>query len=172
MNYSTASSRLDDSRRIQTERGVELGGEGGVFKKFHAKCLGVNLKTKWNFQGRQEKFMWNFQGSWSWFFGLEISEGCNIHNFTKFPGVELCFTWNFQGCRKEQKKFQGFFSKKNAFKLPCLFVFSGIAHSKTIDLNWSYKLRHFVQKEVSFHWPYVKIGHLHHFHVFYYCHRF
>ena len=86
----------------------------------------------------------------------EISKGLNfldlkflrdvaqLHNFTKFPGVELLFAWNFHGYREKQKKFQGFFFKKVCPQLPCLF-FSGIAHSKIIDLNRSYKA--LVQKE-------------------------
>ena len=39
----------------------------------------------------------------------------------------------------KNKKNPGFFSKKYLPKPPCLFAFSGIAVSKTIDLNWSYE---------------------------------
>ena len=71
-------------------------------------------------------------------FGLEISKRCNnIHNFTKIPGVELCFTWNFQGYREKQKEFQGFDKKSMSSNPPCLFFFPGVAHSETIELNWS-----------------------------------
>ena len=77
---------------------------------------------------------------WLWNF-----RGINIHNFTKFPGVEFCFTWNFQEVQKKTKTILGV-----VFTLPppppTLLVFaSGIAHSKIIDLNWSYKV--LAQKE-------------------------
>ena len=54
--------------------------------------------------------MWSFQGS-SLVFGLEISKGCNINNFTKFPEVEFSFR-NFQGNREKPKQFHAFFPKK------------------------------------------------------------
>ena len=83
--------------------------------------------------------MWNFQGSWL-VVSLEIFKGCNIHNFTKLPGVEFSFR-NFQRFREKPKQFQGFFSKKimPLTPLPCLIFSSGTAHSKAIDLNWSYE---------------------------------
>ena len=37
------------------------------------------------------------------------------------------------------KKCQGFFQKSMSSDPPSLFFFSGIAHSRTIKLNWSYK---------------------------------
>ena len=43
----------------------------------------------------------------------------------------------FPGVQRTTKKFQGFFQKVMSSNPPVLF--SGIAHSKTIDLNWSYK---------------------------------
>ena len=70
-------------------------------------------------------------------FGLKTCKGCNIHNFTKFPGLGLCFTWNFQRYREKPKNIQGFFLKSMSWTPVCFF--SGVAHSKTIDLNWSYK---------------------------------
>ena len=84
------------------------------------------------------------------FFCLEVSEGCNINNFTKFPEVELCFTWNFQGNREKWKQVQRFFKKRVCLNPPppaCLVFSSGIAHSETIDLNWSYEA--FAQKEYA-----------------------
>ena len=41
----------------------------------------------WNIQGRPRKIHEKFPEVLV--FGLEISEGCDIHNFTQFPGVEL-----------------------------------------------------------------------------------
>ena len=95
-----------------------------------------------------------------------------MHNFTKFPGLEFCLTWNFQGYREKPKQFHGFFFKKNVLNPPlpppCLFFSSGIAHSKTTDLKWSYEA--LAQKEA------LTIcqdqEHLHHFHVFYHYYQF
>ena len=69
--------------------------------------------------------MWNFQGSWV----LAL----------KFPRD---VTWNFHGYWEKPKQFQGLF-KKTVCPQPlppptCLVFSSGIAHSKAIDLNWSY----------------------------------
>ena len=88
------------------------------------------------------------------FFCLEVSEGCNINNFTKFPEVELCFTWNFQGNREKWKQVQRFFKKRVCLNPPppaCLVFSSGIAHSETIDSNWSYEA--FAQKEYAIYIP-------------------
>ena len=41
----------------------------------------------WNIQGRPRKIHEKFPEVLV--FGLEISKGCNLHNFTQFPGVEL-----------------------------------------------------------------------------------
>ena len=84
------------------------------------------IKNKWNFQGRPRKIHVKFPRDVTY-----------IHNFTKFPGVELCFAWISTGTERNKKKFQGFFLKRTS-SAP-LFFFPGIAHSKTIDLNWSYE---------------------------------
>ena len=81
-------------------------------------------------------------GFWPWNF-----RGINVHDFTKFLGVEFCFTWNFQEVQRKIKTVPGVFSKKNdVFNPPspahpalCWVFSSGIAHSKIIDLKWSYE---------------------------------
>ena len=104
--------------------------------------------------------MWSFQGS-SLVFGLKISKGCNINNFTKFPGVEFSFR-NFQGNREKPKQFHAFFPKKVCPQPPIppppvWYFSSGKSHSKTIDLNWSYEV--LAKKEALTISP---VGHLHH----------
>ena len=69
-------------------------------------------------------------------FGLKTCKGCNIHNFTKFPGLGLCFIWNFQGYREKPKTIHVFLK---SMSWPPVCFFSGVVHSKTIHLNWSYK---------------------------------
>ena len=60
----------------------------GVSKKQPAEFPGVKATS--NFQGRPRKIHVKFPGVLV--FGLEICEGCNVHNFTKFPRVELYLT--------------------------------------------------------------------------------
>ena len=119
---------------------LTFGGRGGIKNWWETHFQGYLrnsmqnfqglIKTTWNFQGRPRKIPVKFPGVLV--FELVISEGCNIHNFTKFPVVELCFIWNFQGYREKQ--------------------------------NF-----HFPKEK---YWLYVKIAHLHYFHVFYHYHQF
>ena len=76
----------------------------------------------------------------------EISRGLDFLTL-KFPrGVTYIILPNFQrygalfypelpGVQRKTKKIQGFFQKKYVLKSTCLYVLSGIAHCKTIDLN-------------------------------------
>ena len=117
----------------------------------------------WNFQ----EVMWNFKGSWLLALN-EISEGCNIYNFTKFPGVELWIMWNFQGYREKPKNinifkvFQKCMSSTPTPPPVCLFFFWNSPFLPK-QLTWIGPMQHLPQKK---HWPYIKIGYFHHFHVF------
>ena len=103
-------------------------------------------------------------GFWPWMkFPRDVT-----YNFTKFPGVELWIMWNFQGYREKPKNinifkvFQKCMSSTPTPPPVCLFFFWNSPFLPK-QLTWIGPMQHLPQKK---HWPYIKIGYFHHFHVF------
>ena len=112
----------------------------------------------WNIQGRPRKIHEKFPEVLV--FGLEISKGCNLHNFTQFPGVELykvffgfeiskgyyihsftkfsgmefCFIWNFQEVQRKTKVIPRVFSKESMSSTSTLLRF--FFWSSPFQSNW------------------------------------
>ena len=83
----------------------------------------------------QEKFMWNFLESC--FLALKLTRDVTYIILPNFQGWGFVLPETSRGTEKNQK------TSRVSFKKVCpdppFVFFSGVAHSKTIDLNWSYK---------------------------------
>ena len=111
----------------------------------------------------QEKFMWNFLESC--FLALKLARDVTYIMLPNFQGWGFVLPETSRGTEKNQKTSRVSF-KKVCPDPPFVFFLEWLIRKQ---LTWICPIRHLPRKK---HWPYIKIGHLHRFHVFNYYHQF